>query len=484
MDDTKKPLGRILVQRKIVSQKVLDETLAAREGAIPLASALAEAGHLDETDALRALSEQYGVPGIDLRQVAIQLEHLDYVPLDVARAHKLIPVLAKEDRIFVAMVNPRDKRTIDELEFVSGRKIFAYVAVATTLATTIEDAYAAKAASEPYFVGPDVPEATLRQLGLAPRSERTSVAPEAPAVVIDDALAASRSSLQIQSNDFESLSPDVSALKPLPTAEDDSVTARGDKGLVLVVDDEEDIRALVRALLTKKGYQVIEADRGLTALAMVKSHMPDLILLDAMLPELHGFDIAKRIKGSERYGQIPIVMMSAVYRGWRIKEDLKQSYGIEEYVEKPFKLGDVVAAVERQIMRRHDSGAPSRDPEAMSRDAERLLGEGVAAYRKGDVEGAIAKLREGIHIDPLAFRLRYHLGLLYGKSGRHYDGIAELERALDLNGSHFPALKNLAVLYEKAGFRKKAVEMWERCVGVAPDEEARESIKAHLLSLL
>ena len=57
-------------------------------------------------------------------------------------------------------------------------------------------------------------------------------------------------------------------------------------------------------------------------------------------------------------------------------------------------------------------------------------------------------------------------------------------RAVELNPRHFPALKNLAVLYEKAGFKNKAVEMWERSVNIAPDSETRESIKAHLIRLL
>ena len=62
----------------------------------------------------------------------------------------------------------------------------------------------------------------------------------------------------------------------------------------------------------------------------------------AMLPELHGFDIARRIKGSGKYGAIPIIMVSAVYRGWRIAEDLKQNYGVEEYLEKPFRIGHYI----------------------------------------------------------------------------------------------------------------------------------------------
>ena len=74
--------------------------------------------------------------------------------------------------------------------------------------------------------------------------------------------------------------------------------------------------------------------------------------------------------------------------------------------------------------------------------------------------------------------------LLYGKKGQIYEGIQELERAIDLYPRHFAALKNLAVLYEKAGFKNKAVEMWGRCAATAPDEATRTTIKQHLLKLI
>jgi DNA-binding response OmpR family regulator len=258
--------------------------------------------------------------------------------------------------------------------------------------------------------------------------------------------------------------------------------------VILVVDDEEDIRKLLKRLLADKGHRVVEADRGLLALRMVKEHTPDLIILDAMLPELHGFDIARRIKGSEKYGQIPIIMVSAVYRGWRIAEDLKQNYGIEEYIEKPFRITEVLKAVQRLLAERDqkkkDEPSTARDLEAVSAQAEKCLADGIAAYKAGEIDDAIDHLKKGVQIDPLAYRLRYHLALLFGKKGMIYEGINELERAVDLNPKHFPALKNLAVLYEKAGFKHKAVEMWERAVHSAPDDATRDSIKKHLVELL
>jgi DNA-binding response OmpR family regulator len=270
--------------------------------------------------------------------------------------------------------------------------------------------------------------------------------------------------------------PDVT-----PSARPQPPVKRADgQQTVLVVDDEPDIRKLVRRGLEDRGYVVIEAGRGHQALQLLKEQTPDLIVLDAMLPEVHGFDIAKRMKGTERYGHIPIVMISAVYRGWRFAEDLKQSYGVDAYLEKPFRMADLVRAVETALSRRP---APS-NAEHISAEAEKKLAAGIDAYQKGDLDGAVEHLKEGTRLDPLAFRLHFHLGLLYGKQGRVYDAIQELQTALDINGRHFPALKNLAVLYQKVGFRNKAIETWERALRVAPDDPTRQSIKEHLVGLL
>jgi PleD family two-component response regulator len=134
---------------------------------------------------------------------------------------------------------------------------------------------------------------------------------------------------EVSTGEFGELGDEVSSISSLPddlrqrAAQAADSVASGAGKLVLIVDDEEEIRKMVKRLLTPHGYRVIEADRGLLALRLVKDHTPDLIVLDAMLPELHGFDIARRIKGSAKYGRIPVVMISAVYRGWRIAEDLK-----------------------------------------------------------------------------------------------------------------------------------------------------------------
>jgi DNA-binding response OmpR family regulator len=504
--DEKRPLGKILLQRKLVSQQDLDQTLREQkknaDNPTPLASALTEKGLVDELDVLRALSEQHGVPGVDLGQVAIPLEHLDIVPVEVSESHKILPVLVRDDRIFLAMADPTDKRVIDELEFVTGKKVYPYVALTSTLMRTIEAAYEAKARGEAYFLGPRVPAETLSQLGIQRPAEsdkapepkaNASSAPGAPAVVIDENIEKVAAETQLSTSDFGELNSEVSSVGNLPDdLRERAATAAGavkpgDGKLVLVVDDEEDIRKMLRRLLVDKGFRVIEADRGLLALRLVKEHVPQLIILDAMLPEIHGFDIARRLKKSEKYGAIPIIMVSAVYRGWRIAEDLKTSYGIEEYIEKPFRIADMLAAIKRCGTLQDERAAsvpPPRDPDALSAEAEKALQDGIQAYKAGNIDRAIDFLKRGVEIDPLSYRLHFHLALLFGRKGLFFEGIQSLEKAVDLNPKHFPALKNLAVLYEKAGFKHRAVEMWERCIPTAPDAETRAQIKEHLVRLL
>jgi CheY-like chemotaxis protein len=504
--DEKRPLGKILLQRKLVSQQDLDAALRAQRRSAtpaPLASQLVDDGTVEEIDALRALSEQHGIPGIDLTRIAIAIEHLDVVPRDLAETKLILPVLIRDDRIFLAIADPHEKNAIDEIEFVTGKKVYSYIAVHSTLVKTIAASYDAKARGERHYFGAHVPVETLRQLGVGgegaaprPASARPPARPAPPsdapdAVVVDEAVETAQRTSEVSTGEFGAIAAEASGAGMLPedsrsrgpqTADD--AAAGGREKLILVVDDEEEIRQLLKRLLVPKGYRIIEADRGLLALRLVKKHLPGLIILDAMLPELHGFDIARRIKGSAKYGHIPIIMVSAVYRGGRVAEDFKQNYGVEEYLEKPFRVANVLDAVTRLLPLGDEVAPTERDPDHLSAEAEKALRDGIDAYKSGQIDVAIEHLKRGVGIDPLSYRLHFHLALLLGKRGQVYEGIQELERAIDLNPTHFSALKNLAVLYEQAGFKNKAIEMWERCIALAPDETTGASVRSHLRQLV
>lgn len=504
----KKQLGRILLKQRAVSPEQLDRALESGGGR--LASKLMEGGTISGLTALKALSEQHGIPGLDLDQVCVNLSDLDLLPREIAERHLILPVLSRGERLFVAMANPKEKKVIDELEFVTGKRVYPYVALESPLAQTIAQAYDRKAQGDDYYVGPNCPTETLEKLGVDPESPRSRRAmpsqyplaglgemhesdhPEGdPAEktepgVLDvppsqetPGVTAAGSAEDVAYEDFGDLNSELSVVTDLP----EQRPPRGEsKATILVVDDEPEIRRMLEKLLAGKGYRVLTADAGHMALKMVKEHTPDLMVLDAMLPEVHGFEIARRIKGSKRYGGIPIVMVSAVYRGWHYAEDLKQSCGVEAFIEKPFRINEVIAAVEAALAGK--AAKPQIDSEAMHKEAEKALTDGVAAYKVGKLDEAVRLLQSGVEIDPLAYRLHFHLGLLFGRKGQVFDAIAALERAVEINSRHFPAVKNLAILYQKAGFRNKAAEMWHKAAVIAPDDATRETVKNQLMSLL
>jgi DNA-binding response OmpR family regulator len=322
--------------------------------------------------------------------------------------------------------------------------------------------------------------------GSEPDSQR---AVHGPGVVVDDEVGRLSQADNIEEDDLD-IQREDSVVEPIPEEQlRESAVPPPPPGAktILIVDDELEIRRMLSRLLAKAGFRVLEADRGVTALRIVKEQSPDLIVLDAMLPELHGFDVARRIKGSKRYGSIPIVMVSAVYRGWRYAEDLRTTLGVDDFIEKPFTLQDVLGRIQALLGGKEPSEKPpaaAADASDTSAEIERVLAEGIDAYKAGNLDEAIAHLRRGVAIDPLAFRLRFQLGLLYGRKGQVFDAVSELETAVSVNPQHFPAVKNLAILYQKAGFRNKAVETWERALALAPDDATRLSIREHLLRLL
>jgi DNA-binding response OmpR family regulator len=80
---------------------------------------------------------------------------------------------------------------------------------------------------------------------------------------------------------------------------------------ILIVDDETDLRFVIGKMLTKEGYEIIEAESGEEALEVLKENSPDLILLDVMMPGLDGWETCAKMKSEEKTNSIPIIMLTA-----------------------------------------------------------------------------------------------------------------------------------------------------------------------------
>ncbi|MCK9460989.1 MAG: response regulator [Proteobacteria bacterium] len=495
----KTQLGKILLKRKVVSSTDLDSLLHEQQDnpsdTERLASRVLKRGLSDEVRLLRALSEQMGVPAINLDEVEFSLSNLDFVPREIAQQHAILPVFVGGESINLAMANPDEQRVVDEVEFVTGKRVFPHVALHAQLVAVIEACYDAKASGETIYRGRRVgaaaaPSGPLDAVqGVPPRGLANTETSGVIAAEDGDGEAALGMEIDVEfDSSFGQPADPPAAQAPPPAAVAEAMTPRepaaapSTKKKILVVDDEDDIRLLISRVLVEKGYAVVTAGRGLEAIHKVQTELPDMIILDAMLPEVHGFDICKKIKGSKKYGHIPVIMISAIYRGWRYAQDLKDSYGVDDFIEKPFKLGEFIEKVEGHFRAREN--AVEGPKEDLSQQAERVLQQSVDVYKSGNIDRAIELLRGGIMIDPLAYKLHYNLGLLLGKKSLVYQAIRELESTLELAPEYFPALKNLALLYQKAGFKFKAIETWERALHHCEDDETRDGIKRHLVEML
>jgi DNA-binding response OmpR family regulator len=130
------------------------------------------------------------------------------------------------------------------------------------------------------------------------------------------------------------------------------------KRRILVVDDERDIVDLVRYNLAKNGYDVLSAGDGQEALQLAQKELPNLIVLDLMLPGLHGTEVARRLKGDLKTAHIPIIMLSA--KGEETDIVVGLTLGADDYVTKPFSIKVLLARL-ATVLRRAESTTSAGD---------------------------------------------------------------------------------------------------------------------------
>ena len=461
-------IGELLVQEGIATRELVEQAAAeARRRASPLCSRLLELGIPEEALA-GALAAQRGVPGAILSRSVIPLELLDLVPRPVAEGDLILPVSAAGGRLHLAMARPDDARILAEVRFVTGREVSGYVAVTAAIRSAIVAAYAARDRGETVLRG-DFAAATEPHLEAVHPGGDPAEIEEVEAECVDSAPVAAE--------------PGAGAEIEIAVGggEDGEVvaTVRADaRRCVLVVDDEPEIRQLLQRTLEAKGFAVETAADGAEAVERADALVPDLVLLDAMLPRVHGFEACRRIRAGARTRGVPVVMMTAVYRGWRFAQDARDAFGAEDYVEKPFQLDDLLRRIGAVLESR--TGRSS----ASARSAEPHLSRGKALLAAGRLEDAIAALHAAVQADPYAAEAHDQLGRAHQARRDPFSAMTAYERALDIRPSHLPTLRTLAGVYQATGFRRKAAEALERALGAAPNDAVRDALKQDLIGLL
>lgn len=454
-------IGELLVQHGLATMAEVE--LAVRDAkarGVPLLSHLLLCG-ADEGALSGVLAERHRMPGVDLSRSTVTLDAVALVPRAVAETDQILPLSLEGGRLHLAMSHPLDERVVSEVRFVTGLEVSPYAAVMHALGGAIAEAYAAAERGEIAWRGARGPAGPHLEVVIPVLGEPDD------AVEIADAF------------ELEEVAPAGPLEVPIEVGYPEPLRPRADgKPLVLVVDDEPEIRQLVQRALEGKGYAVETAADGEQALARADALVPDVILLDAMLPKVHGFEACRRLKSAQRTRLIPVVMMTAIYRGWRFAQDARENYGAEDYLEKPFRLDDLYRRVEAA------REASAVRPVSEASPAGPLVAKGRELLAAGDLAGATELLGEAVRADPYAAEAQFLLGRALRAKGEAFAAMTALERAAELRPAHLATLRTLSALYEEKGFRRKAAGALERAMAAVPDPAAHEALRKDLLRLL
>ena len=114
---------------------------------------------------------------------------------------------------------------------------------------------------------------------------------------------------------------------------------------ILIVEDEESLLKLESILLSSKGYNVIGFADGPAAIEEISRNLPDLVILDIMLPGMDGFEVCRRIRNDPASSKVPVIMLTAR----KNSQDMERGFqaGANAYITKPFKSAQLVGTIER-----------------------------------------------------------------------------------------------------------------------------------------
>jgi len=124
---------------------------------------------------------------------------------------------------------------------------------------------------------------------------------------------------------------------------------------ILVIDDEPDLRALVRVNLEQAGHRVETAENGRDALAALRRSLPDLVVLDLMLPDISGTDLCRRLRYDPNTAELPIIMLTA--KSEELDRVVGFELGADDYVTKPFSPRELTLRVAAVLRRKVESGS-------------------------------------------------------------------------------------------------------------------------------
>ncbi len=279
----RKRFGEILVEAGVLTERSLQQALEKqRHSGKHLGEILEESGVITERDVAVVLARQFGLKTVrDIAAHCFSAELLKLVDPDTCLKKLIFPLKLDRRRLFLAMVNPLDMETIDDLAFRTGLSIVPCV-------TTREEIVAA---------------VNRHYLGKDPKKEQSW-------------------------------------------------------WTILVVDDQEMVRAAIRAALERDGYQVLEATNGAEGLKEALNQLPHLIVADTVMPRLTGDEMFRNLQANERTRKIPVIGLSS--RSTPEEEARMLKLGYFDFIAKPINAIRLQARVRRALLAVYGKVPPPR----------------------------------------------------------------------------------------------------------------------------
>jgi len=464
------PIARLIAERRVLPEALLRAAQNDSPTRTAFLNAVLELG-ISENDLVEVMAEHLGIPGVDLAHTSIDLAVLETVPRPVAESDLVLALSQEGGRLHVAVsAAANNYDVLEELRFITGQEVSHYAALPGSLEQVIAVAYDAKDKGEALWTGAGLePDAAPTFSVILPQSARAAAAASSEEVLGEEDLEELREA-DLEKDAGEGEEEEVEMVGG-------PVEVRARPARILAVDDDFDILRMIDRTLKSAGYVVDQARDGREAEQKLKSEKYDLVLLDAMLPHVHGFEICARLKASTRTRTTPVILVSAVYRGWRYAHDARETFGADDYMEKPFHLPELL----RRVKERLSGGAVAA---ASTEKADKLYQQGIALLEEKKPAEARALLEKAVKEDSFSPRIYFALGRAMQEQDDLFHAITAYERAVELRPNLFQALRALAGLYEQKGFRRKAAEALERAVHTAPDPSTRDAMRQRLLKLL
>ena len=191
--------------------------------------------------------------------------------------------------------------------------------------------------------------------------------------------------------------------------------------VVVVIEDEPQIRKFLRATLEGQGYRLFEATTGADGVVEVSSRQPDVVIIDLGLPDMDGLDVIRRVR---EWTAVPVIVLSA--RGQERDKVTALDVGADDYMSKPFGAGELLARI--RVALRHTAGASHEGDDAVFRVGELRVDLGRRQVFVGDKE---------MHLTPIEYKLLTTLVRHAGKVVTHQQLLREVRGPSHTEQAHY-----------------------------------------------